>query len=297
MAGVQVFWDPSGFQLDALTDTNLVRLSDGDTPVVEMSIRMLSIDTPETRYESGTDVAVHDQPLQELGVLLQQGTLPVPIDVGLAQHLIPRLDDGQAGSRQLAQGTQAKQSLDTTVTARITRPNGTKRKLFLHTANGSPFDQYGRLLAYVAPNYTANERATMTPLQRATFNLLMVESGWAAPFPIFPSLPKFSDLVLFHTAAVDAHTNSRGIWAEPRVLTGYEFRMCVKLSQLVRKIATGVSVSAAERRGWIDRYCADMTTLKIYQPEEYYRVSPPNRLFIWPQDVNAAVAQLNLLPG
>jgi hypothetical protein len=35
----------------------------------------------------------------------------------------------------------------------------------------SPFDDNGRLLAYVAPNYTETERRTMTRAQQATFNL------------------------------------------------------------------------------------------------------------------------------
>lgn len=34
----------------------------------------------------------------------------------------------------------------------------------------------------------------------------MVESGWAAPFPIYPSIPRYSDLTLLHDRAKDAYT-------------------------------------------------------------------------------------------
>jgi len=50
MSNVKIFWDPSGFQLDALGRTTYLRSTDGDTPYVTSSIRMLSIDTPEVHY-------------------------------------------------------------------------------------------------------------------------------------------------------------------------------------------------------------------------------------------------------
>ncbi len=42
--GLQIFWDPSGFELDRLGRKRLTRITDGDTPFIELSIRMLSID-------------------------------------------------------------------------------------------------------------------------------------------------------------------------------------------------------------------------------------------------------------
>lgn len=50
MSQVKIFWDPKGFELDSLRTKRFLRIADGDTPFISMSIRMLSIDTPETHY-------------------------------------------------------------------------------------------------------------------------------------------------------------------------------------------------------------------------------------------------------
>ena len=70
MADVDVFWDPSGFQLDRLGTNKYTRSTDGDTPYVEMAIRMLSIDTPEVHYPGTTNPIRHDEKLKQLAVLL-----------------------------------------------------------------------------------------------------------------------------------------------------------------------------------------------------------------------------------
>src|SRR6478752_1195945 len=44
---VQVLWSPAGATIPSLGDLALVDVHDGDTPSVRMSVRMLSIDTPE----------------------------------------------------------------------------------------------------------------------------------------------------------------------------------------------------------------------------------------------------------
>jgi hypothetical protein len=168
--------------------------------------------------------------------------------------------------------------------------------VFLYAAD-QPFDQYGRLLAYVAPTYSKSEIAALSPWERATFNMLMVRAGWAAPFVIYPSLPKYSDLVMFRESAKEAYLAGRGIWADPLMLTGYEFRMAVKLYAVTKRIVAGESLSTSERTAWIERYCVDLTTRGIYYPENYFRVAPYNRLFVWPKDVTDAVAKLNLAPG
>jgi hypothetical protein len=124
-----------------------------------------------------------------------------------------------------------------------------------------------------------------------------MESGWGAPLVIYPSLPKYGDLVLVQQVARAAVEEKRGAWADSLSLTGYEFRMCVRLQDMVEKLVGGKKLSSAERNGWIERYCADMTTREIFPPQRYYKVPPYNRLFIWPADVNEAVARLNLIPG
>ena len=40
----------------------------------------------------------------------------------------------------------------------------------------------------------------------------MIESGWAAFFPIYPSLPKKDDFNMAIKAAEDAWENQKGIW-------------------------------------------------------------------------------------
>jgi hypothetical protein len=136
----------------------------------------------------------------------------------------------------------------------------------------------------------------MSVKDRATFNLLMVDSGWAASFPIYPSLPKYADLVLLQEVAQDAFENHKGAWADPLTLAGYEFRMCHKLWKVTKKLVKGEKVESRERYGWVERYCTDMTTREIFQPQDYHKVKPFNRVFLWSKDVTEAVGKLNLSP-
>ncbi len=48
---------------------------------------------------------------------------------------------------------------------------------------------------------------------------------------------------------------------------------------------------------WITRYCADMTTRRIYEPQSYIKVETYNRIFIWAEDVTEAVAKMSLVAG
>jgi endonuclease YncB( thermonuclease family) len=294
MAEVQIFWDPQGFALDSLGSNKFLGTSDGDTPSVSISVRMLSVDAPETHYPGRTRPSRQDETLAQLAGWINDGRAPIGPD--LAAYLYPRLATGRAGSLQENQGEQSSAVFSQMVEQMLIRPDGTRRSVFLHTAD-EPFDQYGRLLAYVAPSYSRQELATMTVWQRASFNLLMVHTGWAAPFIIYPSVPKYRDLTLFRAAAKEAYLAGRGIWGEPLTLTGYEFRMCVKLYDITRRLVAGESLSTAARESWLERYCVDLTTRGIYYPENYFRVAPYNRLFVWPKDVTDAVAKLNLVPG
>lgn len=40
-----------------------------------------------------------------------------------------------------------------------------------------------------------------------------------------------------------------------------------------------------------------MTTREIFDPQNYHKVAPYNRIFIWPKDVAEAVGRMNLLPA
>lgn len=292
MSKVRLLWDPKGFELDSLGQKKFDRITDGDTPYVSISIRMLSVDTPETHYPGTANPAKHDAKLKELADWLNDRTAPV--EQGLADYLHPKLDTGNAGTLQKQQGDKATEEFKKLLNQKLTKDDGNKkRNLFLWTAD-EHFDQYGRLLAYVAPNYTRKERESIPYEDQATFNLLMIKSGWGASFPIYPSLPKYKDLVLMQKVAEDAYENKKGAWYDSNALTGYEFRMCYRLWEVAKKLKEGEKLTSREKYRWIDRYCFDMSSLEIYQPQEYYKVKPYNRIFIWSTDVHTAVGRLNL---
>lgn len=295
MAKVQIFWDPNGFTLNSIGTTTLNGPpTDGDTPFVRTSIRMLSIDTPEVHYPGSSNPSNHDSKHADLATWIQAGDAPISAD--LAAYLVPKLSTGTAGTLQKSHGDAAKAHFQTLLDQKLTKPNGTKRQVFLRAAD-EPFDQYGRLLAYMSPYYSPTELEQLSYKDRATFNLFMLESGWAATFVIYPSLPKYRDLVLLQEVAKEAYDGKKGAWADASSLTGYEFRMCYKLWEITKKLKAGQKLSTAEKYSWIERYCADMTTRQIYEPQNYIKVEPYNRIFIWAEDVTEAVAKMNLVAG
>ncbi len=291
MSELKIFWQPSGHELDHIGTKRLLDFTDGDTPNIRVPIRMLSIDTPET-YRNPTN---QDRKFAKLVDWLQQGI--APIDPELSAYLTPRLATGDAGTRQEDQGNAAKAFIDDLANRRLNdRPGTGPRSLFVRVGE-KPFDNYGRLLAYVAPSYSREERDTMTRRERATFNLDMVAAGWAAPFVLYPNIPNEFDLPILHTAAREAVEGDKGAWADPQILTGYEFRMLDRLFKVTEDIAEGRDVSRRRRYDWVTRYCADMTSGTLYPPQHYFKVAPENRLFIWPDDTRQAVADLNLVPA
>lgn len=294
MPEVNIFWDPQGITLDSLGSQRFLHATDGDTPYISVSIRMLSVDAPEVHYPGTRRPSKADEELAQLADWMAAGH--APIDDGLAAYLHPRLATGTAGTLHEQQGEQGKAVFQQMLDKMLTRTTGSRRNLFIRTAD-EKFDQYGRILAYIAPSYTEEERVQLSVWERATFNLLMVRSGWGASFIIYPSIPKYDDLVMFHQSAKEAYLSGRGIWTEPLLLIAYEFRMMIKLYDITRRLLAGEKLKSYQRKAWIERYCADMTTRAIYFPEQYYRVAPYNRLFVWPKDVAEAVASLNLVPG
>jgi endonuclease YncB( thermonuclease family) len=284
MQNLKLFWNPEGVNVDALGSRTLAPEPphDGDTARISMSMRFLSIDTPEVVAASAL-TKTNDKLLQ-LGQWMSQGK--VPLDAGLAQHLLPKLQTAPA-TLQDQQGQAARNHLQQLFAQRL----GQGRSVFLRTSD-QPFDGNGRLLVYVAPNLKKEELATATPDQRATFNLLMVQAGWAASFPIFPSFPKHADLELLFRAAAQAHADQLGIWANPATLPAYEYRECLRLYELTNDLLT--ANKPFRTSDWVSRYCFDLATLQIVEPQHYYRIAPANRAFVWPQDVRRAVSELNL---
>lgn len=290
MEEVKIFWDPLGDQLDSLGNKKIAGVpADGDTPYIRIPIRMLGIDTPETNYPTIGSPANSDDKLKELADLLNSGKYNV--SQGLIDFLTPKLETGTAGSLQKEQGEEAKKVFKELLDQRLTKPSGKKRSLFVYSAD-EPFDHYGRLLAYIAPKYSKNEKGDIPFKERVTFNFAMIENGWAAPIPIYPNLPKNNDLRRVRLAGKKAFDDGLGAWGNDKTLTGYEWRMCIKLYKAIKKL-TGKNTYIKES-DWITRFCVDMTTLQVYYPQEYYKVPPYNRIFVWGSDIRDAVAKLNL---
>ncbi len=293
MTHVKIFWDPTAVSVDYLGTKRFIRVTDGDTPYISLSIRMLSVDTPEIHYPGNQKPSKQDENLAQLAKWIEEDKAPIKRNLG--EYLAPKLATGKAGTLQEEQGKKATEVFKNLLEEKLSRPGKRSRSLFIQAAD-QHFDQYGRILAYISPYYTDKERESMSRKERSTFNLMMVDTGWAASFPIYPSIPSYPDLVLLREAAKDAFENKKGAWTDPMSLTGYEFRMCVRLYDITKKMVNGEKIYGSKKDQWIERYCVDMTTREICYPQDYFKVQPYNRIFIWPDDVVNAVAKMNLLP-
>jgi hypothetical protein len=72
--------------------------------------------------------------------------------------------------------------------------------------------------------------------------------------------------------------------------------MCVRLYEVTKKVVAGKRLSSSELYGWVSRFCVDMTTREVFFPQNYYKVAPYNRIFIWAEDAVEATGKMNLLP-
>lgn len=291
---LQVLWTPAGDNLPARDSRLLVDVTDGDTPNIRMPVRMLSVDTPEVTARTAAGAERVDGQFRQLAEWIEQGR--APISAPLAAVLAPKLATGKAGTLHFQQGTAASAFAKQNVETRLSRPDGSRRNLFLRTAD-SPFDTNHRLLAYIAPNFSVTELKTMSRKERSTFNFDLVESGWAAPFIVYPSVPGEQDLPLLVAAAATARAAGLGIWADPDTLLAYEYRAMEKLFRVTKKIVDGETLDASETRSWRERYCVDLRSRVLHGPEGYAPVPPEYRLWLWPTDVSDAVSRLNLVPS
>ena len=73
MSRVEIFWDPIGTTVDSLGKKIFLRITDGDTPYISVSIRMLSIDTPEVHYPGNQKPSKQDTNFSELATWIQEG--------------------------------------------------------------------------------------------------------------------------------------------------------------------------------------------------------------------------------
>lgn len=253
-----------------------ISATDGDTPTIQVPIRMLGMDAPELHYGGATakNPGKFDS---ALGTFLAKSG--GQLDSGLKQYLRKKLSN-QPSTRHIAAGASAFTHFKKQVTARLARTSEktgnliSPRSLFTMVSN-QVFDRYGRLLAYVAPSYSAAERKKIPPAKRPTFNLQMIEDGHAISLLIFPNIPKPKDLELVRNGVRQAHQHKRGFWAERTpLLHAYEFRWIVD--------------TISGKRDGPDRFCGDFTTGKLYSPQKYFLVPEENRLWFFKEDVGKA---------
>ena len=211
MSEIKIFWDPKGIELDSLGKKKYLRSTDGDTSYISVSIRMLSIDTAEVHYPGNSKPSKQNENFKKLAEWINQGKAPITKELG--EFLLPKLETGHAGTLHEEQGKKATKEYENIISKKLMKSNGKKRSVFIKAANEN-FDQYGRLLAYMAPSYTKKELQSIPIVDRYTFNLLMIKSGWAASFPIYPSIPKYEDLILLQQSGKEAFENKKGAWGK-----------------------------------------------------------------------------------
>jgi endonuclease YncB( thermonuclease family) len=267
----------------------LARTSDGDTPVIDQPVRMVSVDTPEKQHYAGLPPSAQTK-LDRCRQRLQDGTYDALPD-GLREYLVGRLTP-DAAERHIAAGLGASAAFEALQDQRLTKPDGTRRRVAV-IPTGEFIDRYGRLLAYLAPWFAGPPGDPLPPKdapERRTFNLDMVDSGWGAMFLIYPSLPRNDDLNLLLAAAEAAWDEKRGAWAEfgEDLLLGYEFRAAIKLGiQELEDPATAIADA-------YQRHCVDLRDLHLVGKFDYHQVPPSQRLWIWELDLAAATRDLAL---
>lgn len=271
----------------------LIRDSDGDTLVVEQPIRLVSCDTPEKGNYAGS-AATAQAKLDECALRLSNGFFDAHLPKELREYLLAKITN-DAAERHINAGIQAGEEFNRILESRLTRPDGSRRKVAI-IPTGEMIDDYGRLLAYTAPYFNKNELPPRTSPERRTFNLEMVANGWAAFFPVYPSLPQNDDLNSVIAAAELAWEERKGAWERfgEDLLLGYEFRACIKLAaepketDEITKFAENCSNNAFQR------ICIDLRTLKEAGKHGLYSVPPCYRLWVWEEDIEQARIDLGL---
>ncbi len=262
-------------------------LSDGDTPTILQPVRMVSTDTPEKSHYAGK-AEVAQPKLDRCRQLLADGAYP-EIPSGLRDYLLEKLE-ADAAARHIAAGEQASLEFDRLLSARLTRPNGTQRRVAT-IPTGEVIDRYGRMLAYLAPWFSGTRGDPVPPKadpQRRTFNLDMVANGWGAQFLVYPSLPANDDLNLLIDAAREAWRRRLGAWRAHgrKLLLGYEYRLAIKLGT--------VTPPRKAMETAFQRVCVDLRRLRSVGRYDWWNVAPPDRLWVWLTDVEQAATDLGV---
>ena len=264
------------------------RISDGDTPVIEQPIRMVSCDTPEKAGYAGKPETAQpklDECKKRLESIFYKN---IPLD--LRKYFIKKLT-ANAAKNHIEAGEDASHEFERILEDRLTLANGKKRSIAI-IPTGELIDPFGRLLAYIAPWFSGTKNdpvPSKNDPRRRTFNLHMVETGWAAAFPIYPSLPSNDDMELLISAAESAWNMKKGIWEKygKNILLAYEFRMCVKLGT-AKNAKDGMSEA-------FKRICVDLRDLHTVGKFGFHKVPPCYRMWVWEKDIEQATVDLGLI--
>ncbi len=269
---------PVAEKLKGSDDAVWLSATDGDTPKVALPIRMLGIDAPEYHYQGADQENPGKFDAAMRRFLAEAGS---QLEAGLRAYLEPRLK-GKPCTRQIRAGEKALRHFEAMKRQRLNpgqrhnEKRKTERRLYIMVAQ-EVFDKHGRMLAYINASYNQAEREAIPPAERPTFNLQMMQEGYAVSLLIYPNVPKASDLALVQKAVSEARTIRKGFWraGEDRVLLPYEFRWIVDTIQGARKGP--------------DRYCGDILSGKLYPPQSYHLVWPENRLFFRAEHLKEAL--------
>jgi len=306
-------------QLRKATEKALLGTSDGDTPVIRQPIRMVSVDTPEKKgYAGGPAVAQPklDRCRERLTNGFYDEFLPQSVRGYLAAKITPDAASSHVGA---AVEATAKFLLFQEERLEVSSDFGPKVAVI---PTGEIVDRYGRMLAYVAP-WLKKPLPPLDDPARRTFNLQMIETGWGAFFPIYPSLPRNHDLNRAIAAAEKAWEKKWGQWTfSEDLLLAYEYRACIKLAEPVARakksgedtqyfytpdeigsvrdqlVADGWEVSEKTveelSNKAFQRICVDLRTLTEAGKFDFGEVPPCYRLWVWETDIVEARTALGL---
>jgi len=130
------------------------------------------------------------------------------------------------------------------------------------------FDRYERALVYLSVKDGEN-----------TYNLKLVETGYALPYFIYPNAvsPRNEDewnydaMQKNRDIAVKAKEGNLGIW------------------KYIDDVLLPMELRFLTRRELPAKYCANLENNYLYAPQQYFWVPVLNRLFFYPRDVLVAV--------
>ncbi len=321
---------PNSFSVATRNGSHIgLKITDGDTIQINQPIRMLNIDTPEKEGGSFGKADTVQKKLNLAKKRIKDGHFDGLINDGLKEFLVNKITN-DAAERHFRAGKNATNALSKAMRTRIgSFSDDLQPRLFVQ-AYDPFFDKYLRVLALVAPWFLKKELPHRDDPRRRTYNLELLEDGHAASFPIYPSIPKNDDWLKAINASKYAWENKKGQWDEKsggeNVLLAYEFRAVLDLSlpRVVAKrgsttrkyfeedinqgqeivelknglVADGWEVSENDYLQMVSeafsRHCVDITSRKIVGKQDYYKIPPWARLWVWDDNLVEAKEKLKL---